>query len=105
MTETTKTTPKTAPKSTELPEIAQQMRDQVVSTVKQGQQLTVDAVQALTKAAAVLPTPELPQIPGVPAMPGVEAVTTYAFDLTLDLITAQKNFALQVANAFTPAKV
>jgi hypothetical protein len=98
-------TAKSAPKTTELPEIAQQVREQFVSTVKQGQQLTVDAVQAFTKAVAVLPTPELPEIPGVPALPNVQAVTTYTFDLAIDLLNAQREFALQLASAFTPAKV
>jgi hypothetical protein len=102
MTVTTKTAAKT---TTELPEIAQQVREQFVSTVKQGQQLTVDAVQAFTKAVSVLPTPELPEIPGVPALPNVEAVTTYTFDLAIDLLNAQREFALQLASAFTPAKV
>jgi hypothetical protein len=101
----TTTTTKTAPKTTDLPEIAQQVREQFVSTVKQGQQLTVDAVQAFTKAASVLPTPVLPEIPGVPALPGVVAVTTYTFDLAIELLNAQRDFALQLAGAFTPAKV
>jgi hypothetical protein len=101
----TATATKSAPKTTELPEIAQQVREQLVSTVKQGQQLTVDAVQAFTKAVSVLPTPELPEIHGVPALPGVEAVTTYTFDLAIDLLNAQRAFALQLASALTPAKV
>jgi hypothetical protein len=98
------TAAKTATKTSELPEIAQQVREQLVSSVKQGQQLTVDAVTALTKAASVLPTPELPEIPGVPALPGVEAVTTYTFDLAIELLNAQRDFALQLASAFAPVK-
>jgi hypothetical protein len=98
------TATKTAPKMTDLPEIAQQVREQLVSSVKQGQQFTVDAVTAFSKAASVLPTPELLEIPGVPALPGVEAVTTYTFDLAIDLLTAQREFALQLASAFAPVK-
>ena len=100
----TATSSKSAPKTTELPEIAAQVREQLVSTVKQGQQLTVDAVQAWAKAVAVLPTPELPDIPCVPALPGVEAVTAYTFDLAIELLNAQRDFALQLANAFTATK-
>ena len=95
---------KSTTKPTELPEIAAQVREQLVSTVKQSQKLTVDAVQAWTKAASVLPTPELPEIPGVPALPGVEAVTAYTFDLAIELLNAQREFALQLATALTPTK-
>lgn len=91
-------------KTTELPEVATQIREQFVSTVKQGQKLTVDAVQALSKAASVVPTPSMPAIPGVPALPGLEAVTAYAYDLTIELINAQRDFALQLAAVLTPAK-
>jgi len=90
--------------ASELPEIAAQVREQLVSTVKQGQKLTVDAVQAWTKAASVLPTPELPQIPGVSALPGIEAVTAYTFDLAIELLHAQREFAVQLAVALTPTK-
>jgi len=90
--------------ASELPEIAAQVREQLVSTVKQGQKLTVDAVQAWTKAASALPVPELPQIPGVASLPGVEAITAYTFDLAIELLNAQRDFAVQLAVAFTPAK-
>jgi hypothetical protein len=91
--------------STDLPEIAQQVREQLVSSVKQGQKVTLEAVQAFAKAAAKLPTPEMPEIPGVAALPSVTDVATYNFDLAVDLLTAQRDFALQLASAFTPAKV
>ncbi|HTC70799.1 MAG TPA: hypothetical protein VK662_14610 [Acidothermaceae bacterium] len=90
--------------STELPEIAAQVREQLVSTVKQGQKLTVDAVQAWSKAASALPVPELPQIPGVASLPGVEAITAYTFDLAIELLNAQREFAIQLAVALTPTK-
>jgi hypothetical protein len=90
--------------SSELPEIAAQVREQLVSTVKQGQKLTVDAVQAWTKAASALPVPELPHFPGVESMPGVEAITAYTFDLAIELLNAQRDFAVQLAVAFTPTK-
>ena len=90
--------------SSELPEIAAQVREQLVSTVKQGQKLTVDAVHAWTKAASVLPVPEMPQIPGIASLPGVEAITAYTFDLAIELLNAQRDFAVQLAVAFTPTK-
>jgi hypothetical protein len=101
-TASAKTTTRTA--ASELPELAEQVRSQLLSTVKQGQKLTVDAVQAWTKAASALPTPELPQLPGVASLTDVEAMTTYAFDLAIDLLNAQRDFAVQLAVAFTPVK-
>ncbi len=98
-TTNTKTTP-----TTEVPAAAQKLREQLVSTVRQGQQLSIDAAQTLAKAVSVLPVIELPTVPGIPAMPGVEAATRFTFDVASDLLTAQRDFALQLANVFAPAK-
>ena len=98
-TTNTKTTP-----ATEIPAAAQKLREQFVSTVRQGQQLSLDAAQTLAKAASVLPVMELPTVPGIPSMPGVEAVTAFTFDVAADLLTAQRDFALQLATVFAPAK-
>ena len=97
MATATKTTP-----TTEIPALAQKIREQLVSTVCQGQQLSVDAAQTWVKAVSVLPIPDLPAIPGVPALPGVEAATKFTFDLAADLLTAQREFALQLAGVFVP---
>ena len=98
-TTTTKTTP-----TTEIPELAQKIREQLVSTVQQGQQMSIDAAQTWVKAVSVLPVPDLPAIPGVHAIPGVEAVTKYTFDVAADLLAAQRDFALQLASVLAPAK-
>jgi hypothetical protein len=97
------TTSKTTP-TTEMPATAQKIREQLVSTVRQGQQLSVDGAQTWAKAVAVLPAVELPVVPGIPAMPGMEAATKFSFDLAADLLTAQRDFALQLASAFVPQK-
>ncbi len=99
MATTTKTTP-----TTEMPVLAQKIREQLVSTVRQGQQLSVDAAQTWVKAVSVLPVPDLPAIPGVPALPGVEAATRFSFDLAADLLTAQREFALQLVGVLVPEK-
>jgi hypothetical protein len=99
------TTTSTKPNpTTDLPDIAKQVREQFVSTVKQGQQLTIEAVQAWTKAVSVLPTADLPEVPGMPAAKDVEAVTTYSFDFAADLLAAQREFAMQLTAALAPAK-
>ena len=86
----------------EMPASAQKIREQLVSTIRQGQLLSVDGAQTWAKAVSALPVPELPVVPGVPALPGVQAVTTYTFDLAADLLTAQREFALQLTGAFVP---
>lgn len=99
MTTATKTTPRT-----EMPDLAQKLREQFVATVQQGQQLTVDAAQTWVKAVSVIPVPDLPAVPGLPSVPGVEAVTAYSFDLAADLLSAQREFAVQMAKALVPVK-
>jgi hypothetical protein len=96
MATTTKTT------TTEMPALAQKIREQLISTVRQGQQLSVDAAQTWVKAVSVLPVPDMPVVPGIPALPGVEAATKYSFDVAADLLTAQREFALQLASVFVP---
>lgn len=98
-TATTKTTP-----TTEVPELAQQIREQLVSTIQQGQKLSLDAATTWVKAVSVLPIPDLPTVPGVPAVPGFEAATKFTFDFAADLLNTQRDFALQLANVLVPVK-
>jgi hypothetical protein len=98
-TATTKTTT-----TTEMPEIAQKVRAQLVSTLLQGQKLSLDAAQTWVKAVSVLPVPDLPAVPGVPSVPSVEAATKYTFDVVADLLNAQRDFAVQLANVLVPVK-
>ena len=97
MATTTKTTP-----TTEMPALAQKIREQLVSTVRQGQQLSVDAAQTWVKVVSVLPVVDMPNVPGVPALPGVEAATKFTFDLAADLLSAQRDFALQLTSVLVP---
>jgi len=94
----------TSKPTTGIPDIAQKIREQLLSTLQQGQKLSVDATQSWVKAVSVLPVPDLPKIPGVPAVPALEASTTFAFDVAADLLKAQRDFAVQMANVFSTAK-
>jgi hypothetical protein len=89
--------------TTEIPELAQKVRKQLIETIQQGQQFSVDAAQTWVKAVSALPIPELPVVPGVPTAPSVEAATTYAFDVASDLLGAQRDFALQLTKVLAPA--
>jgi hypothetical protein len=88
----------------EIPETAQQLREQMLSSVRQGQQFSIDAAQGWAKAVSVLPIPDLPKIPGVPAIPTLGAASKFTFDVAADLLTAQRDFALQLVNILAPAK-
>jgi hypothetical protein len=98
------TTTTKANRTNEMPELAQKIREQLVSTVQQGQQMSVDAAQTWVKAVSVLPVPDLPMVPGVPALPDMETATKYTFDIATDLLNAQREFALQMANVLAPHK-
>jgi len=97
-TKTTSATPN------EMPDLAQKLREQMMSTLQQGQKLSIDAAQTWVKAVSVLPAMDLPKIPGLPAMPGIEAATTFTFDVAAELLNAQREFALQLTHALSPAK-
>jgi hypothetical protein len=99
MATTTKTTP-----TTELPALAQQLRNQLLATVQQSQRLTLDAAQNWVKAVSVLPVPDLPKVPGLPSVPSVDATAKYAFDVAEDLLKSQRDFTLQLANVLVPEK-
>jgi hypothetical protein len=99
MATTTKTTP-----TTELPALAQQLREQLLATVQQSQRLTLDAAQSWVKAVSVLPVPDLPKVPGIPSVPSVDATAKYAFDVAEDLLKSQRDFTLQLANVLVPEK-
>jgi hypothetical protein len=83
--------------TTEVPEVAQKIREQVLSTVKQSQQLLLDAAETWTKALSALPVADLPTIPGVAALPGADVITKFTFDFATELLKAQREFALQLS--------
>ena len=88
----------------QIPALAQKSREQLVSNLQQGRQLTIDAAQSWLKAVSVLPSLDLPKIPGLPAMADLEAATTYTFDVAADLLNAQREFAIQLTHALVPTK-
>lgn len=101
-TTTTKTAPRT--EAPDISQVAQKLREQLLATVQQGQQLSIDAAQTWAKAVSVIPVPDLPTLPGLPTVPDVGAVTTFTFDLAADLLSSQRDFALQLADLLVPAK-
>lgn len=108
-TSTTKTATETVTEAVnksvaEMPALAQKFREQLVSTVQQGQQFSIDAAQTWVKAVSALPVMDLPKIPGFSALPSIEATTTFTFDLAAELLNLQREFALELTNTFVPTK-
>ncbi|HZX99171.1 MAG TPA: hypothetical protein VFE92_06760 [Dermatophilaceae bacterium] len=98
-------TTKTASESvTDIPALAQKSREQLVSGLQQGQQLSIDAAQSWVKAVSALPVVDLPKIPGIPAVQDLQAATKYTFDVASDLLNAQRAFAVQLTNVLVPAQ-
>lgn len=81
----------------------QKFGEQLVSTVKQTQNLALDAARTFAGALPSLPS-GLPETRGFAALPDVQAVTAYSFDLAAELLAAQKDFAVTLASTFTPEK-
>ena len=79
---------------TEIPALAQKSREQLVSNLQQGHQLSIDAAQSWSKAVSELPVFDLSTIPGIPALPDLNTATKYTFDVASDLLNAQRAFAV-----------
>lgn len=88
----------------EVPEAAHKIREQVLSTVRQGQQLSIDAAEGWAKAVSTLPVPDLPKFPAVAAVPSLETATKFGFDVATDLLNNQRDFALKLTNVLAHAR-
>jgi hypothetical protein len=89
---------------TAIPDLARKSREQLVTGLKQGQQLSLDAAQTWVNAISALPVMHLPTIPGLPATPDWEAATTFTFDVADDLLSAQRQFVGQLTKVLAPGK-
>ena len=83
-------------------EAAQASQEQILATVRQGQQAVVDAVATWAQAVEGI-APALPAVPGSERLPRPEAVVENAFDFAQKLLDAQRDFARSVIAAAAPA--
>ena len=90
--------------STDIPALAQKSREQLVSNLQQGQQLSIDAAQSWVKAVSALPVIDVPKVPGFPDATNLQTATNYTFDVASDLLNAQRDFVSQLTKVLTPAK-
>ena len=89
--------------STEMLDATQNLGEQVVSAVKQSQDLALDVARAFAGAWSSVPS-NLPENPFAAALPDVPAMTAYSFDLAAELLAAQKDFAVTLTTTLTPGK-
>jgi len=85
-------------------DFAQNVREQFVTTVQKGQQVTLDAAKTWAKAVSVLPVAELPTTTGVPSLPAFGSATEYTFDVAAELLKSQRTFALELSKVLAPEK-
>jgi|EndMetStandDraft_6_1072998.scaffolds.fasta_scaffold00672_5 hypothetical protein len=81
----------------------QKVGEQFVAAIKQGQGLYLDVVRAFAEALPAVPS-RLTDNPAAGALPDIPALTAYGFDLAVELLEAQKDFAVTLAGTFSPAK-
>jgi hypothetical protein len=95
---------KVTPSAEEITGMAQKTREGLVSTVQQGQRMSVDAAQSWVEALSVFPIKNFTKIPGTPSFINLEAITKLYFDIAADLLQAQREYVLQLLNVFASEK-
>ena len=90
--------------STHMPktfELSAAVREDVVASVKQAQQLTLDAVSTWVDVTSKL-APELPTVPFLPARSEVvEGLGTF-FKMAEELLESQRKFAVDLVGVLVP---
>lgn len=95
MATTTKTT--TEQPSTDVPDLASTLREQVLAAATAGQKLSVDAARVWTRGVSALARPEAADGVGARVADGVTSATGFAYDVASDLLGTQREFALAMA--------
>ena len=79
--------------------------DAVIAGVKQGQEVAYNGITMWMEfAGKAFTMPELDSVPFVDQLPDPKAVVESSFGFAEELLTTQKDFALKVVDAVTPAK-
>ena len=81
----------------------QKVGEQWVSAVKHSQSMALNVARAFAQAVPPLPS-RLSEARSAAGLPDVQAMTAYGFDLAAELLAAQKDFVVTLANTFAPAK-
>ena len=86
---------------TTAPDYAQTAQEQTLKTVKQGQQVIVEAIRAWANAVEKA-IPETPAIPYSDELPKPQEIIKTSFGFAEQLLKAQKEFAESVLDAASP---
>jgi hypothetical protein len=79
--------------------------DAVIAGVKQGQEVAFSGISLwMDFAGKAFTLPELEALPFVDQLPDPKAVVESSFGFAEELLSTQKDFAMKVVDAITPAK-
>jgi hypothetical protein len=79
--------------------------DAVIAGVKQGQEVAYNGITMWMEfAGKAFTMPELDSVPFVDQLPDPKAVVESSFGFAEELLGTQKDFAIKVVDAVTPAK-
>jgi hypothetical protein len=81
--------------------IQDEITAQTLKTVKQAQDLTLDAIHTVAERVSPL-IPKADSIPFLTNLPTPSEVVAKAFDLSSVLLASAKNVAVEATKAFTP---
>lgn len=82
----------------EASEFTQIIREALLTTIQQGQQMAIAATRAWAQAVP----PEMLKAPSLPTIPDIRTVNRLTFYALADVFKAQREFAEQLANVFVP---
>lgn len=82
-------------------ELSAAIREEVIASVKQAQQFTLDVVSTWVDVVGKV-VPELPTAPYVPPRADVVANLTTMFDAAEELLASQRKFAADLVNVLVP---
>jgi hypothetical protein len=81
------------------------LTDAVIAGVKQSQELAFSGISLwIDFAGKAFTLPELENLPFVDQLPSPKAVVESSFGFAEELLSTQKDFAIKVVDAVTPAK-
>jgi hypothetical protein len=79
--------------------------DAVIAGVKQGQELAFTGISTwIDFAGKAFTMPEMDSMPFVDSLPSPKAIIESSFGFAEELLTTEKDFAIKVVDALTPAK-
>jgi hypothetical protein len=79
--------------------------DAVIAGVKQGQELAFSGISIwIDFAGKAFTLPELDSVPFVDSLPSPKTIIESTFGFAEELLTTNKDFAIKVVEAVTPAK-